>query len=63
MIKLQRITGMRPGEVVRMRPCDIRPSEDPHVAIYEPAEHKTNGADIENWLLSAPKPRRSSNRS
>jgi integrase len=41
MIKLQRITGMRPGEVVRMRPCDISLSEDPSVAIYEPVEHKT----------------------
>ncbi len=38
MIKLQRITGMRAGEVVIMRPCDIDTSSD--VWIYEPSSHK-----------------------
>jgi integrase len=38
MVKLQRLTGMRPCEVVLMRPCDIDRSGD--VWVYEPARHK-----------------------
>ena len=38
MIRLQLLTGMRPGEVIRMRPCDIDTSSD--VWIYAPAGHK-----------------------
>lgn len=38
MIVLQWICGMRPGEVTRMRPCDVDRSED--VWIYRPTKHK-----------------------
>jgi integrase len=38
MIELQWWTGMRPGEVVLMRPCDIDRSDD--VWIYTPESHK-----------------------
>jgi integrase len=38
MIRLQLLTGMRPGEVIRMRPCDINTSAD--VWIYAPDGHK-----------------------
>lgn len=39
MVRVQLLTGMRPGEVCTMRPCDLdRTSE---VWIYSPAEHKT----------------------
>lgn len=38
MIQLQRLTGMRPCEVVIMRPCDIDHSDE--VWIYTPADHK-----------------------
>ena len=38
MIKLQRLTGMRPCEVVIMRPCDIDTNCD--IWIYEPSDHK-----------------------
>lgn len=38
MIKLQRLTGMRAGEIVIMRPSDIDTSGD--VWIYEPTDHK-----------------------
>lgn len=38
MIQLQRLTGMRPGEVVMMRACDIDMTED--VWIYQPRQHK-----------------------
>lgn len=39
MIQLQLLTGMRPGEVVRMRGCDIDISQS--VWVYVPSEHKT----------------------
>ena len=39
MVKLQRLTGMRPGEVVLMRPCDLDISGA--VWIYRPSRHKT----------------------
>jgi hypothetical protein len=39
MIQLQLLTGMRPGEVVVMRPADIDRSEE--VWTYTPAQHKT----------------------
>jgi integrase len=39
MIQLQQLTGMRPGEVVIIRPCDINRSGD--VWVYLPAKHKT----------------------
>lgn len=38
MVQLQRLTGMRPGEVVRIRKCDIDTSKK--VWLYEPADHK-----------------------
>jgi integrase len=38
MLRLLMLTGMRPGEVVTMRPCDIDQSQE--TWIYEPAEHK-----------------------
>jgi integrase len=38
MIKLQRLSGMRAGEIVIMRPCDIETSGE--VWIYEPSDHK-----------------------
>lgn len=38
MIKLQRLSGMRAGEIVIMRPCDIDTSGD--IWIYEPFDHK-----------------------
>lgn len=39
MIELQRLTGMRPGEVVLMRTRDIDTTAP--VWVYQPAEHKT----------------------
>jgi integrase len=39
MIELQRLTGMRPGEVVIMRTCDVDTSGE--VWVYTPAAHKT----------------------
>lgn len=39
MIKVQRITGMRPSEVCRMRSCDIEKGGE--IWIYRPSKHKT----------------------
>ena len=39
MIRIQLLTGMRSGELVRMRPCDIDRTGD--VWMYFPEEHKT----------------------
>lgn len=39
MVQLQRVTGMRPGEVTTIRPCDVRQEDD--VWIYTPSSHKT----------------------
>jgi integrase len=39
MIELQRLTGMRPGEVVIMRACDLDTTGP--VWIYRPSRHKT----------------------
>lgn len=39
MIRLQRLSGMRPGEVVILRPCDLDCSAD--VWVYRPLTHKT----------------------
>jgi integrase len=38
MLKVQRLSGMRAGELVIMRPCDIDTSGE--VWIYEPSDHK-----------------------
>jgi integrase len=39
MVRLQRLTGMRPGEVCSLRPCDVNKTDD--VWLYIPDEHKT----------------------
>jgi integrase len=39
MLRLQRVTGMRPAEVCIVRPCDLDRSGD--VWLYRPASHKT----------------------
>jgi integrase len=44
MIKVQRLTGMRPGEVVLLRGCDIDKTTQPDVWIYFPDKHK------KDWL-------------
>lgn len=49
MVKLQRLTGMRPREVVLMRPCDINTSGE--VWIYEPHDHKNRWRGRSNQIL------------
>jgi integrase len=45
MVQVQRLTGMRPGEVVLMRPCDIDRSNG-KTWVYRPEVHKTEHHDI-----------------
>jgi len=53
MIELQRLTGMRPGEVVIMRTCDIDRTEA--VWVYTPAYHKTEHHDKERHVYIGPR--------
>ncbi len=53
MARLQRATGMRPGEVVLIRPCDIDRSGE--VWTYRPESHKTEHHDRERFVLIGPK--------
>ena len=39
MVELQRLTGMRPGEVCQLRLCEVDRTSD--VWVYRPAQHKT----------------------
>lgn len=52
MIELQWLTGMRPGELVIMRSCDIDTTGS--VWFYRPAEHKTEHFGIERIVPLGP---------
>lgn len=52
MIRLQRLTGMRPGEVVQLRPADIDRSRD--IWFYSPARHKTDYLGHEKQVVLGP---------
>lgn len=55
MIRLQLLTGARPGEICIMRTCDINRSSK--VWVYAPAHHKTehHGADHVRQIMIGPK--------
>ncbi|MDP6635951.1 MAG: site-specific integrase [Phycisphaerae bacterium] len=53
MVELQRLTGMRSGEVVIMRGVDLDVSGD--VWLYRPASHKTEHHDIERIVEIGPR--------
>lgn len=53
MVQLQRVTGMRPGEVTIMRPQDIDRSSDPW--IYRPSAHKTAYLGVEKEVPLGPR--------
>lgn len=52
MIKLQLITGMRPGEVIQMRNAEIDKLVNPWC--YRPREHKTEHHDRERLIFLGP---------
>jgi len=53
MVRLQRLTGIRPGEVCVMRPCDIDRTGD--VWQYRPHEHKMEHKGRSRVILLGPK--------
>ena len=53
MVRLQRLTGMRPAEVCIMRPCDIDRSDDPWR--YVPESHKCEHHGRERVVFIGPK--------
>ena len=53
MIELQRLSGMRPGEVVIMRPCDVDRSGK--VWVYAPVDHKSAYRGHERHVYLGPK--------
>ncbi len=53
MIQLQRLTDMRPCEVVVMRPCDIDQAGD--IWIYEPYDHKNRWRGHERKIPLGPR--------
>jgi integrase len=54
MVLLQQLTGMRPGEVIIMRPCDIDKS-GVQTWVYRPESHKTEHHDIKRAVFLGPK--------
>ena len=52
MVRLQRLTGMRPAELCLLRPCDIDQSED--VWQYRPNHHKTEHRGRERVIFVGP---------
>lgn len=56
MVQLQRLTGMRSGEIVIMRPCDIDRTGD--VWLYKPSRHKTQYRGHDKVVPIGPKARK-----
>lgn len=53
MVRLQRLTGMRPGEVCSIRPCEVDSSGE--VWLYRPSEHKTMHKERDREITIGPK--------
>jgi integrase len=53
MVQLQRLTGMRPGEVCILRACDLDMTGD--VWLYRPAHHKTQHKGKERVIAIGPR--------
>ncbi len=52
MVRVQRLTGMRPGEVCQLRPCDL--DRDGEVWTYRPKSHKTEHHDKSRIVYIGP---------
>ena len=52
MVRLQRLTGMRPAEVCQLRPVDIDRKGD--VWLYQPSQHKTQHHGRERTVFFGP---------
>ena len=53
MVRFQRLTGCRPGEVCLLRPIDL--ARDGEVWSYRPASHKTEHQDKQRIIFIGPK--------
>jgi len=53
MVRFQLLTGCRPEDVWRLRPCDLDQSED--VWLYRPSSHKTEHRGRERIVFIGPK--------
>lgn len=53
MVRLQRLTGMRPSEVCSVRPCDLDRTSD--VWQYLPKGHKTEHHDLGRMIFIGPR--------
>ena len=53
MVRLQRLSGCRPGEVCGIRPCDVERSTEAWV--YTPATHKTEHLDKARTIYFGPR--------
>ena len=53
MVRLQRLTGARPGEICSLRPCDLDQSLD--VWVYRPSEHKTEHHEKDRAIAIGPR--------
>ncbi len=53
MVRLQRLSGCRPGEVCSIRPCDVDRSAE--VWTYKPESHKTQHHGKERFIFIGPK--------
>jgi integrase len=56
MVRIQRLTGARPGEICQMRPCDIEKGAD--VWKYRPEDHTTKHLDHDRVIFIGSKARR-----
>lgn len=56
MVRLQRLTGMRPGEVCNMRECDLEQLPD-GMMLYRPYRHKTKHKGKKRLIIIGPKAR------
>lgn len=56
MVMVQELSGMRPGEVCAMRPCDIEKRRG--VWLYRPSQHKTLHRDLCRVVVLGPRAQR-----
>jgi integrase len=52
MVLLQWWTGMRPGEAMSLRPCDLNTTDD--VWVYRPAHHKNEWRGKDRFIVIGP---------
>jgi integrase len=57
IVKLQLLTGARPGEIASLRPCDVDRS-DPASWVYRPGSHKTEHHGRDRIIVLGPRAQR-----